>query len=322
MSDRQISLAAEQDRRVRDKLRRELGSVVSEYLEDPDTVEIVLNPDGQLWVEQLGKPMIQAGVMAASQAEQILATIASIQKTEINRNRPIIECELPYDGSRFEGLLPPVVSAPTFAIRRRASRVFSLDEYVTAEIMSAGHADAIRRAVDDKQNILVVGGTGTGKTTLTNAIIRHMSEHWPDQRLVLIEDTNELQCESPNAVTLRATIDTDMVTLLRATLRLRPDRILVGEVRGPEALVLIDSWNTGHPGGVATVHANNAAAGLVRLEALVRRGLAGSPVPTLEIATAINVIVSIKKVPGGRRVEDVLRVIAHDGSNYITESAL
>ena len=307
---------SENDRRVAEKLRRELGPIINRLLAEPDVVEIMLNPDGVLWSERLGGKMEVVGRMDAHQAESMMNTIASCFRVAVTRESPILECELPFDGSRFEGLIPPIVAKPTFAIRRKAHAIFSLASYVSQGMMTEEHRTAICAAVDDHKNILVVGGTGSGKTTLTNAVIGYMAEAWPDERLVIIEDTGELQCASQNAVQLRAVDGVDMLRLLKATLRLRPDRILVGEVRGPEAMTLIDSWNTGHPGGVATVHANDAASGLIRVESLVRRGLSGG-VPVQEIAAAVNVVVCIAKTNQGRRITEVVTVTGHDGNNYL-----
>jgi P-type conjugative transfer ATPase TrbB len=312
-----LSMQEERLARINEKLRRELGPVICGFLAEPLVIEIMLNPDGQLWVERLGSPMEPAGIMTAIQAEALMATVASTLRTTITRENPILECELPLDGSRFEALLPPVVHAPTFTIRKKAAKVFTLDEYVEHGIMTSHQRDVICSAIVRKQNILVVGGTGSGKTTLTNAIIDHIAKAATDDRLVIIEDIAEIQCRSPNAVILRATADVDMLRLLKATMRLRPDRIIVGEVRGPEALALLKSWNTGHPGGVATVHANDARAGLLRIEALIAEDTQAPMQKT--IATAVNVIVSIAKTDGGRRVQEFLRVLSFDGHEYITK---
>jgi type IV secretion system protein VirB11 len=235
----------------------------------------------------------------------------------VTRESPILECELPLDNSRFEAMIPPIVAAPVFTIRRKALKIFTLSDYVNDGIMTEAQREAICQAVANHENILVVGGTSTGKTTLTNAIIAQISQAFPHERLVIIEDTGELQCTSENRVLLRATIHTPILTLLKATMRLRPDRILVGEVRGVEALALLKAWNTGHPGGVATVHANDAAAGLIRIEQLVAEGTL-APMQQ-QIATAINVIVAIEKTPdGSRRVKSVLKVHGHDGTKYLT----
>jgi P-type conjugative transfer ATPase TrbB len=315
-----LALPAQQElsHRLQEKLRRELGPELCALLEAPDVLEIMLNPDGQLWAEHLGQGMSLVGSMNAAQAESLMATVAATLRTTITRENPILECELPLDGSRFEALIPPVVSSPIFTIRRKASKVFSLDDYVTAGILTEAQRKSIAAAVASRQNILVVGGTGTGKTTLTNAIIDQMVQSTPQHRLVIIEDTAEIQCAASNAVILRATDTVDMLRLLKATMRLRPDRILVGEVRGAEALALLKAWNTGHPGGVATVHANHALAGLIRLEQLISEATP-APMQTL-IAEAVDLIVFITKTATSRRVEEVIAVKGFDGTQYIVQN--
>lgn len=312
-----LAAREEHTRRITEKLTRELGPEVVGYLRDDTVIEIMLNPDGSLWVEQLGHPMRQFGRMTASQAESLMATVASTLRTQITAQNPILECELPIDGSRFEALIPPIVSGPTFTIRKKALHVFTLADYVEKEIMTPGQMEAIASGVRNRRNILVVGGTGTGKTTLTNAIIRHMVDVSPQDRLAIIEDTGELQCTADNAVTMRAVEHVDMTRLLKATMRLRPDRIIVGEVRDGAALALLKAWNTGHPGGVATIHANSAPAGLIRMEQLVAEATQ-APMKTL-IAEAIDLIISIEKVAGGRRVKEVVSVVGHDGHHYQTQ---
>lgn len=304
--------------RVREKLLRELGPNIREALADPRVIEVVLNPDGKLWVERLGEEMQAIGVMASSNAESLMATIASSLSTTITRERPVLEGELPTDGSRFEGMIPPVVVRPSFAIRKKASRVFSLAEYVGAGIMTEAQRLGIVDAVKNRRNILVVGGTGTGKTTLLNAIILVISEVSPEHRVVIIEDTVELQCSSKNVVQLRTSDTVTMQGLLRVTMRLRPDRILVGEVRGAEALALLKAWNTGHPGGLATVHANDAASGLLRIKQLIEEGLQGGKADPEVIAEAVGLVVVIKKTSAapGRRVSEMVRVLGHKNGAY------
>lgn len=320
MGDGETAVLSARDERAdrgQSRLRRSLGPQICGFLEEPTVVEVMLNPDGSLWVERQGAAMERVGELPITSAEALIMTVAGILNTTVTRENPILECELPLDGSRFEALMPPVVTRPTFTIRRKAGRVFTLAEYVDNGIMTAGQRAAIERAIRERNNILVVGGTGTGKTTLTNAIIAGISEIDPQSRLVIIEDTNELQCSAPNAVQLRAVDQVDMLRLLKATMRLRPDRILVGEVRGPEALSLLKAWNTGHPGGVATVHANNALAGLQRMESLCSEA-AATP-RQQEIATAVNLVVSIGKTSKGRRVREVLKVHGWDANGYRTE---
>lgn len=312
-----ISNRAEHDKRIAEKLKRELGPQICELLVDPSVIEIMLNPDRTLWVERLGASMEKIGSMPASRAEALMGTVASTLRTQITAINPILECELPLDGSRFEALIPPVVSAPTFTIRKRASKIFTLSDYVKSSIMTPIQREAIEAAVRDRQNILVVGGTGTGKTTLTNGIIDYMAKACPHDRIVIIEDTGELQCTAKNVVILRAVDHIDMTRLLKATMRLRPDRILVGEVRDGSALALLKAWNTGHPGGVATVHANSASAGLIRMEQLVAE-VTQTPMHAL-IAEAVDLIVSIEKTAVGRRVKEVNTVIRYDGTQYLTK---
>lgn len=310
------SMQQEQADRLAEKLRRELGPI-ADYLAEPNLIEVMLNPDGSLWVERLGHNMVQVGTMEPYKAEALIGTVAASLRTVVTRENPILECELPFDGSRFEAILPPNVVGPTFTIRRKAEKIFTLAEYVANAAMTERQAEVIKQAVDDRNNILVVGGTSSGKTTLTNAVIDYMADSVPDDRLVIIEDTAEIQCRSPNAVILRATEYADMLRLLKATMRLRPDRILVGEVRGAEALSLLKAWNTGHPGGVATVHANSASEALVRVEQLVQE-TTHAPMKAV-IATAVNVIVNIAKTPEGRKVRQVLRVNGLRAGEYDIE---
>ena len=302
--------------RAREKLRRDMGAVMVDALADPRTVELVLNADGRLWQERLGERLHVIGTVAPARAEAIIKTVAGYHDKEITRGSPTIEAELPIDGSRFAGQLPPVVPAPCFAIRKRAVAVFSLADYVERDIMSAKQAAVIGDAVGRHRNILVTGGTGSGKTTLVNAVIGAMVAADPSERLVIIEDTGEIQCAAENFVQYHTTPEVSMTALIRATLRMRPDRILVGEVRGPEALDLLMAWNTGHPGGAATLHANDARAGLARLEMLISmRPDSPRPIAPL-IGEAVHVIVHISRTPTGRRVESLLEVQGWSNGEY------
>lgn len=305
--------------RQREALRRQLGPELLGWLEDERIVEIMLNPDGRLWVEVLGAGMQCRGRMDAVRGQMVMDTVAAMLDRVVTQDEPILEGELPLDGSRFEGLVPPLVERPAFAIRKKASLVFTLEDYVRQGALTAGQRDLLRQAVRERRNLLVCGGTGTGKTTLTNALLHAMAEETPEHRIVILEDTRELQCAAENAVFLRTSKTIDMTRLLRATMRLRPDRILVGEVRGPEALALLKAWNTGHPGGVGTVHANDALAALVRLGQLIQEaGVA--PVPEL-IAQAVDLVVSIRRTPHGRQIEEIARVRGWQGGRFAIEAA-
>ncbi len=306
----------ERSRRIGAKLERELGALVFACLSDPQVLDVILNPDGVLWVERLGCLPQRLGEMPPYQAEALIATVASEMRTTVTAEAPILECELPLDGSRFSAVIPPVVSAPCFAIRRRAGKILTLADYVAASIMTGPQAARLAQAVEERRNILIAGGTGSGKTTLANALLAHMAEALPDDRLVIIEDTAEIQCAAPNAMIMRATSSVSLQRLIRATMRFSPKRIIVGEVRGGEALELIKAWNTGHPGGVATIHANSAREALARLEDLVREATLAPMQRT--IAAAVHFIVFIAKTARGRRVEELIRVEGTRGESYQT----
>jgi type IV secretion system protein VirB11 len=293
------------------KLRKDLGEVFLAALEDPETVEICLNADGCLWQERLGEPLKVIGTMSASCADAVIRTLAAIHHTTVTRESPSLECELP-DGSRFAGQIPPIVPSPTFAVRKRASRVFTLQQYVENGIMTAEQKEFLCVAIRDHRNILVSGGTGGGKSTLVNGLIAELTNQFPNERLVIIEDTAELQCSAKDFVPYHTSPDRSMTDLVRMSLRMRPDRILVGEVRGPEALDLLMAWNTGHEGGIATLHANNAAAGLTRLSTLVSMHQDSPRNIESLIGEAVDVIVHIARTDGGRIVREVLEVKSYD----------
>jgi type IV secretion system protein TrbB len=331
----------EQHQRLEVKLRRELGDQVLRLLDDNLTEDILLNPDGSLWVKRMGQGFSRIGEMPAAQAASALGTIAAWRGTVLNHERPILETELPIDGSRFEGLVSPVVRRPVFAIRLRPRKIFSLDDYEADGILTDSndplnrlrrrddfldgvrglkHADVIRAAVRARKNILVVGSTGSGKTTLVNGILDSLAQLTPHDRVISIEDTTELQCPVKNYLDLRAVGSVTMLECLRACMRLKPTRIVVGEVRGAEAHTLLKAWNTGHPGGAATIHANDALSGLIRLESLVAEATS-APQQTL-IAEAVDLVVFVDEessVKAGRKVREVLLVTGYSNGNYQVE---
>ena len=253
-------------------LRTALGPDIGGYLEDPDIVEVMLNPDGRLWIDRLSSGLEDTGRrIPVADGERIVRLVAHHVGAEAHAGSPRVSAELPETGERFEGLLPPVVTAPAFAIRKPAVAVFTLDDYVASGIMTAAQAATLRTAVAERWNVLVAGGTSTGKTTLVNALLHEVVA--TGDRVVLIEDTRELQCAAPNLVAMRTKDGVASLTdLVRSSLRLRPDRIPIGEVRGREALDLLKAWGTGHPGGIGTIHASTAIGALRRLEQLVARG--------------------------------------------------
>ena len=311
-----MSASSSHSRLVR-KLREALGEAICVALEDDNVVEVMLNPDGRLFVERLGEGIARIGDLQAGAAEIIIGSVAHALQTEADEGRPIISGELPIGGHRFEGLLPPVVSAPSFTIRRRASRLIPLTDYVSNGVMTGLQASLVRRAIKERLNIVVSGGTGSGKTTLANAVIAEIVRSAPSHRLLILEDTAEIQCVAENAVCLHTTDNVDMGRLLKSTMRLRPDRIIVGEVRDGAALTLLKAWNTGHPGGITTIHANSAHSALRRLEQLTAEA---SQQPMREvIGEAVDLVVSIERTATGRRVRDVMRLNGYDGATYETD---
>jgi len=306
--------------RAKRKLERDIGPELLQALNDSKTVELMLNADGKVWIERLGEAMQCIGTLRPAQAQAIIETIAGYHGKEVTRSKPILEGEFPLDGSRFAGQLPPVVPAPTFAIRKKAVAIFTLDQYVENGIMTAAQKHVLVEAVAAHRNILVIGGTGSGKTTLVNAIINEMVITDPTERVFIIEDTGEIQCAAENHVQYHTSLDVSMTALLKTTLRMRPDRILVGEVRGAEALDLLDAWNTGHEGGAATLHANNATAGLARLRSLITRNPAAPAEIEPLIGEVVHIVVHIARTPEGRRIQEILEVSGYSDGQYITKS--
>ena len=310
-----ISAQQIQERRLDELLRRQLGQRLLAAIDDPKITEIIINDDGRVWFEAYGKGMHEAGLsFGSSQVESLIGTVAASLGTVANAGNPIIEGELPIGGIRFEGLLPPVARRPCCVMRKPAQVLYALDDYVNDGILSATYAEILRDAIDRRLNILIAGGTGSGKTTLAGALINEMvARSDPNERYASIEDTLEIRCRARNLVQLHTAEGADMTRLVRTTMRLRPDRIIIGEVRGGEALALLKAWTTGHPGGVTTIHANSAAAALIRLSSLVQE--AGVPPQPELIAETINLIGFIVRAPSGRRVTELVRLTGYEPSS-------
>jgi type IV secretion system protein TrbB len=293
--------------RQRNMLRTAMGPAIAEALGDPLVIEVMVNPDGAVRTDRLGVGCSDTGErLDPAQTERIIRLVASHARTEVHGSSPVVSAELPPHGGgageRFEGLLPPVSTAPCFAIRKPASRIYALADYVADGIMAAETARLLSLAVVERRNLLVAGGTSSGKTTLANALLAELAPR--GERVILIEDTRELQCAAADTVALRTRPGVvTMADLVRSTLRLRPDRIIVGEVRGGEALDMLKAWNTGHPGGIATVHANSARSALYRIEQLIQEAVV--TVPRRLIAEAIDLVVFIAGRGTARRIAGI-----------------
>ncbi|NYT68871.1 P-type conjugative transfer ATPase TrbB [Pusillimonas noertemannii] len=300
-------------------LRTAMGPAIAAALDDPQVIEIMVNPDGRLWLDRLGSGREFSGLtITAADAERIVRLVAASVRQEAHHALPLLSAELPGNGERFEGVLPPVVYAPAFCIRKHAAAIFSLDDYVADGILQAGQARFLRRAVAERWNILIAGGTSSGKTTFANALLSEIAKG--GDRVLILEDTVELQCLNDDHVQLRTKPGAaSMADLVRSTLRQRPDRIIVGEVRGAEALDLLKAWGTGHPGGIATLHANSAYGALMRLEQLTLE--AASVPPRVLIAETVNVIVFLAGRGHTRRVKEIVRVVGLEADRYRLEPA-
>ncbi|GEC56977.1 P-type conjugative transfer ATPase TrbB [Bradyrhizobium japonicum] len=300
------SFQSEANSRGARMLRSALGPAIAGYLEDQSIIEVMLNPDGRLWIDRLSHGLTDTGeTLSAADGERIVRLVAHHVGAEVHAGAPRVSAELPETGERFEGLVPPVVAAPAFAIRKPAVAVFTLDDYVVKEIMTSEQANILKSAVASRKNILVAGGTSTGKTTLTNALLAEVAK--TSDRVVLIEDTRELQCKAPNLVALRTKDGVATLSdLVRSSLRLRPDRIPVGEVRGAEALDLLKAWGTGHPGGIGTIHAGTALGALRRLEQLIQEAVI--TVPRALIAETINLVAVLAGRGADRRLAELALV--------------
>ncbi len=312
--------------RTQNKLKQDLGSLILSALSDDGIYEVLLNPDGILWVDGYqGKR--EYGVMSAAAAKNLINTVASVSDEIVTTRNPSFAGELwvqineEFKLFRFQAFIPPVVAYPAFAIRKRAGQVIPLEDYVKDEIITPQQEKIIKESVEQRKSILVIGGTQSGKTTFCNAILDCIAKTHPEDRVIIIEDTQELKCNVKDSVTMRSSPSKTMNDLIFDSMRIRPDRIIIGEVRGSEAHSLIKAWNTGHPGGVSTIHANSAESGLLRLEQLIME--AGvMPVPEA-IAEAVNLLVFIQKTNKGKKGRQVTSILELKGyekkEGYLTQ---
>lgn len=302
---------SESQRRLYEKLYRDLGEI-NEWLKQEDVNEVMANPDGTLWIDSQTQGQIQVGTLHPLKTQSILNAVAGLHGFVVAEHKPILEAELPFyesmRGERFTGQIPPIVPSPSFTIRKRAQQVYRLEDYVQSRRMSFAQAEFLKSAVRSRKNILISGGPGSGKTTVTNALIQEASLSDTQQRFLILEDLPELQCQAPNHVSMLTSQYISMTQLLKAAMRMRPDRILVGEVRGAEALDLLKAWNTGCPGGISTVHANSASEAIQRiLDLSLEAGLIHPPISL--VTHTIDILVSVGRLgPEKGFIQDILSV--------------
>jgi type IV secretion system protein TrbB len=299
-----VSTQEQTRKRYEEMLRRALGPELLAAIADPTVMDILVNDDGQVWVDKHGSGLERAGCMPNSQIETIIGIAAAALNEVANLRSPIVEGELPIERIRFEGLLPPIARGPCFAMRKPAQVLYTLDDYVMQGVITIEQATTLRKAIDAHRNIMIGGSTGSGKTTFAGAIINEMvALSSSSERFVIIEDTLEIQCRAKNLVQLHTSEFADMTRLVRATMRLRPDRIIVGEVRGAEALSLLKAWSTGHPGGVTTIHASSALGMMTRLDSLVQE--ANVPPQTALIAETIHLLAFLTRINSARKLAEL-----------------
>lgn len=295
-------------------LESALGEQVLAYLASPTIIEIMLNPDGRVFVEDLQKgKYLTETIISPAQSTNIIKLAAAYKKEVIGEERPMVACELPLFSARFQGWLPPVVEKPCFAIRKRAAQIFTLQNYVESGCLTVEAKQLLANAIECRQNIMVVGGTGSGKTTFANALLHELNNS--SDRILIIEDLRELQVQAEDVVFMESTSTVSMRDLVKGALRMRPDRIIVGEVRDGSALDMLKAWNTGHPGGICTIHANSVDSAPLRLEDLIQEVVV--TVPHSLILQAVDLFVYIEKTKVGlRKVSQLAKLTGYENGSY------
>lgn len=291
------------DPRLLASLEHNCGPVIMDAVHDPDVLEIMLNPDGKIWTEKYGQDQQCVGELSIPQGKLILSLVASALDLTVDAKSPVVEGSFPLDGSRFEGTFPPIVGpGASFSMRKKASRIITMDEYLASCVITPEVLPILDDAIVSRKNIVVVGGTSSGKTTFCNGVIHRLDQLCPNDRLLILEDTAELQSSAQNAVFFLTSelAGIGMRQLTKVCMRYAPRRIFVGEVRDSAALELLKLWNTGHPGGIGTFHADSAFEALERLEELVEEAGAGSKQKL--IGRAIDLIFYMTKTRQNTRI--------------------
>lgn len=308
---------------LEEKIKKEFKDVFP-LLVDPTVTDIEYNPDGTLWVYRLGAEVERRkNIFRPDEVLRLIGSVATYANTTATAAHSEVGAALPW-GNRFQGIIQPTVPSPCFSVRNHAVHTFPLSQYVETGRIPESAARFLSESLSSRPpaNIIVSGSTGSGKTTFTGAMLDELSKLCPDDRLYIMEDTRELRVKSENVVYVLASKEISMTRLLAVALRMRPDRIIMGEVRDGSALDLLKSWNTGHPGGIVTLHANSARAALDRFEQLVleAKDLPMSALRSL-IASVANIVVHLERRPKiGPVVTEVMKVEGLDNDkNYKTE---
>lgn len=301
-------------------MARFLGEPVMAAVADDDVTEIYLNPnDGKVRLDTRARGRVATPhTLDAHRVEMFLNAVAASRNATLGATTPRLQAELPaarFRGSRLQGFVAPASAGPAFNIRKPPVAAYSLDDYCTTGILTVQQRISLTDAVCARQNILIAGGTNSGKTTLAGALLKEITDHFPNERIVILEDTVELRCAASDHLALRTGPGLSLADLVRSTMRTSPNRIVVGEVRGAEALDLLDVWATGHPGGVGTCHATSADGALLRLDRLAQRN--NVPSQMALIAEAIHLVVVMQGGNNGRRIADLARVCGLRGDGRV-----
>lgn len=292
---------------------------IYEYLFDPLVTEIDINPDNKIFIQKLGLGAVNTGKLAKPEdTKNLIQVLASLESQVVNPDNPRISTILPIGAARFEGLVPPVALNPSCTIRKKIITILSLDDYISQGFLGTTEKDLIVEYVKKKKNILIVGGTNTGKTTFANAILKEMEADGGKERLLFIEDIRELQSKNDNNVFLQVIPGIfSPKDALKSALRYTPDRIIYGEVRGAEAFDLINAFNSGHKGGICTIHANDCRGGLEKVETYIMYEK-DKPLSSL-ISRTIDVIITMTISKNKRELDSIAEVLGHENGEYILD---
>lgn len=295
-------------------LEEKLGRTIQAALKDDVITEIMRNSDGVLWFVHREQGVIEVGHLSEQDALSFAHSLAQYSSQYLNAKKPYLDSCLPFHGERINITIPPLSEGVCFNIRKRAKQIYTLSDYVDQGIITKSQSKLLNKAIRERKNILVSGGPGTGKTTLTNALLNEINEVVSKgHRVLLLEQVPELQCKVVNCKPMVTTDYADMRCLLWIAMRNSPDRIIVGEVRDGACLDMLKAWNTGCPGGIATIHANSAIAALQRVMDLSLE--ATNHAPCSLMGEALDVIVQLNLDPSarsGRRVSGIIRIDGYD----------
>ena len=305
----------ESENRLLDYFYDSLGVENRADLEKDDVIELYINDDRKVWIDTLSSGRHFTGrFMEASDSMRVIQAVADYTDKIVDKTSPFVSSELPGTGSRFQGVIPPIVDNPVFNIRKKGIRVFTLDDYVKSGSLTVNQKEIIIEAVNARKNILIVGATSTGKTTFANAVIAEIAK--TGDRLIIMEDTKEIQSVAEDTLRLLTSDFASMLDLFKSSMRQRPDRLIAGEVRGEEALSMLTGWNSGHP-GICTIHSYTAMGGLRQLEQYVQ--IKSVSAQEKLIASAVNLIIVIKKIGTERKITEIAKVNGWENGEYLLE---